>query len=277
MGSPEDEPGRDTDESPRTRVTISRPFWLGRTDVTHRQWKSLMGTDLSAQVRKALEDDTLFTFGPKTRALRDHWGLSRDADAGQRLKNTGENLPMQYVTWAEAMEFCRKLNDRAGSAGTLPNGYRYTLPTEAQWEYACRAGTTGATYGGPMRILGEYNAPVLDPIAWYGASAVWDPAEKDQYPGGTYGPHDVGLKRPNPWGLCDMQGDVYQWCLDWYGPSPGGSATDPDGPDPGSNRVDRGGCWNSTAAHCRSARRDSHAPGVRSNAVGFRLALTPLP
>jgi len=274
MGSPDDEPGRDLNEGPRTRVNLSRPFWLGSTAVTQAQWKRVMGTELADQVRKALADDTPYSLGGRTLALRDQWGLARDSDPALRLRQNDDNLPMHYVTWAEAMEFCRRLTVEARIAGTLPDGYRYTLPTEAQWEYACRAGTTTATYAGRMVILGECDAPVLDGIAWYGKTAIWLPAEKAQYPGGSDGPHDVGLKKPNAWGLHDMQGDVYQWCLDWYGVPTGGTVTDPSGPDSGKTRVDRGGCWNSTAAHCRSARRGGHPPGVRSNAVGFRVALS---
>ena len=287
MGSPTDEPGRSTDEGPQTRVAISKPFWLGSTDVKHGEWKRLMGTDLAGQVRKALQDDTLYDWGGgKMQTLRDHWGLPRDADPARKLLNTDDNLPMHYVSWNEAMEFCRRLTEQARNAGTLPAGYEYTLPTEAQWEYACRAGTTDATYAGPIQIIGKYNAPVLDAIAWYGGNSSvgyqgigtdTSRVSEKQYPGGYAGPRDVGLKQANAWGLYDMLGDVFQWCRDWYGPYPGGSVTDPIGASSGSYRVYRGGSWSSLARRCRSAVRGWDVPGIRYDYLGFRLALSPVP
>jgi formylglycine-generating enzyme required for sulfatase activity len=285
MGSPADEPGRSDNEGPQTKVTISKPFWLGRTDITQGEWKSLMGTDLATQVRKALQDDTPYSFGGNKLTLRDFLGLARDADPTQALGNTDDNLPMHYVSWDNAMEFCRKLTRQARDAGTLPDGYEYTLPTEAQWEYACRAGTTDATYAGPIKIVGKHNAPVLDEIAWYGGNSSvgyqgggWDTTNwpEKQYPGGNAGPRDVGLKKPNAWGLYDMSGDVYQWCRDWFGPYPGGSVTDPVGASSGTGRVDRGGSWSNSADFCRSAYRGGDGPGVRFYGIGFRLALSPV-
>jgi sulfatase modifying factor 1 len=283
MGSPADEPGRQTQEGPQTQVTISKPFWLGQTDITHGQWKSIMGTDLADQVRKALYDNHIYNLGGGPQTLRDYWGLARGADPTSKLGNTDDNLPMHYVSWDDAMEFCRKLTQQAREAGTLPDGYEYTLPTEAQWEYACRAGTTDATYAGPIQIVGKCNAPVLDEIAWYGGNSSlgyqgkgWDTTKwpEKQYPGGTAGPRDVGLKKPNAWGLYDMSGDVFQWCRDWYGPYPDGNVTDPVGASSGPFRVFRGGCWFNFAANCRSAFRDRYQTGFRSNFLGFRLALS---
>ena len=283
MGSPADEPGRSTREGPQTRVTISKPFWLGRTDVTHREWKRVMGTDLAGQVTKALQDDTLYKVGGKKQTLRDYLGLTRETDPAQGLGNTDDDLPMHYVSWDDAMEFCRRLTEQARNAGTLPDGYEYTLPTEAQWEYACRAGTTEATYAGPMQIVGKNNAPVLDAIAWDGgnSSVVYQGKGRDttkwpekQYPGGDAGPRDVGLKQPNAWGLYDMLGDVFQWCRDWYGPYQGGSVTDPIGATSGTSRVFRGSSWVNTAVLCRSAIRYWNVPSLRLNFLGFRLALS---
>jgi formylglycine-generating enzyme required for sulfatase activity len=199
-------------ERPVTQVTISRPFWLGKTEVTQAQWEALMGSDPS--------------------------------------NFKGANLPVEQVTWDEAMAFCQKLTERERAAGRLPEGYAYTLPTETQWEYACRAGTTG-DYAGH-----------LDTMGWYDANS-----------GNSTNP--VGQKQANAWGLHDMHGNVWEWCLDWYGNYPGGSVTDPSGPGSGSHRVIRGGSWLPFAVNCRSAFRFMITPDIRENSLGFRVALTP--
>jgi len=148
------------------------------------------------------------------------------------------------------MQFCRKLTERERQAGRLPEGYEYTLPTEAQWEFACRAGTTGDFAGN------------LDAMAWYNENS-----------GNTT--HPVAQKQANAWGLYDMRGNVWEWCRDWYGSYPGGSVTDPTGPSSGSFRVDRGGSWGNVAGRCRSALRRWYAPGNRLDYLGFRLSLAP--
>jgi formylglycine-generating enzyme required for sulfatase activity len=199
-------------ERPVTWVTLTQPFWLGRTAVTQGQYEAVMGTNPS-QFR-------------------------------------GSDLPVETITWDEAMEFCQKLTDREKAAGRLPNGYAYTLPTEAQREYACRAGTEGPFAGD------------LDAMAWYNANS-----------GNTT--HPVGTKQPNAWGLCDMEGNVWEWCRDWYADKlPGGEVTNPMGPPSGSRRVFRGGSWVYDAALCRSAIRVDFVPRNRFNYVGFRLALS---
>ena len=285
MGSPASEPGRDSDEK-QHEVRISREFWLGKTEVTIAQWRAVMGSSLDDQVRKALQDDTIYDFGGgNKKTLRDFWGLSRDADPDKRIASRDEQCPMTYVSWEEAMEFCRKLTARERAAGRLPAGYEYTLPTEAQWEYACRAGTTGAVYESGYEIRGENNAPVLDGIAWYGGNSCvgysgggWDTAgwKEKQYPGGTASYRVVGGKRANAWGLHDMIGNVFEWCADWYGAYPDGAVTDPVGTSSGSGRVIRGGGWVSTASLCRSALRWDD-PGYRFYSLGFRLALSSVP
>ena len=142
----------------------------------------------------------------------------------------GDDLPVEKVSWDDCQEFCRKTG--------------LQLPTEAQWEYACRAGSTGAYAGN------------LDEMAWYN---------------GDNGTHPVGTKKPNAWGIYDMHGNVWEWCQDWFGDYPSGSVTDPTGPSSDSYRVNRGGGWGGYARDCRSAYRDYDEPGYRGFSLGFRV------
>jgi formylglycine-generating enzyme required for sulfatase activity len=202
--------------------------------------------------------------------------FSKDADPGQYLAGEDENLPMYFVSWNDVMELCKKLTDQERAAGRLPAGYEYTLPTEAQFEYACRAGTTDQTYAGPLVMAGR-DSPLLDKIAWYG----WN--SPDGYTGKgfavsgrTGGPRAVAQKDPNAWGLYDSLGNIWQWCRDWYGPLPGGAVSDPTGPATGTNRVNRGGSFGSGASSERSACRAQNPPAEASAYRGFRLALCPV-
>ena len=156
--------------------------------------------------------------------------------------NCGGDCPVEGVSWEDVQEFIGKLNARSG-------GRPYRLPTEAEWEYAARAGTTEDRYGD------------LDEIAWYRINS-----------GRTT--HPVGEKAANAWGLHDMLGNVWEWVQDWYGSYPGGSVTDPTGPGSGSGRVLRGGSWYINARYCRSASRNRISPGYRDNFLGFRLLRT---
>jgi sulfatase modifying factor 1 len=268
MGSPASEPGRKADEGPQTTVTLTRGFWLGKTCVTIGQWKRVMGVGVRGQLIKAINDDTLYDLGGKRQVLRDFMRWSRDAEPSTYLGNEDDQLPMYFVSWNDAMEFARKLTEGERAAGRLPTAYEYSLPTEAQWEHACRAGTTSATYAG------SNDAAELDKIAWY------DRNSADGYAGrhvGTSpsGPRNVGLKKPNAWGLYDMYGNIWQWCRDWYGSYPGGSITDPTGPPNGSGRVNRGGSFGSGANSERSACRAENPPAEASAYRGFRIALSP--
>ncbi len=299
MGSP----GQDMFFGPQTRVTISQPFWLGQTEVTQGQWTALMGTDVVEQVRRQLAEDRL---AGKQLSRRD--GVSRNvSDPNELVYNTADDAPMYWVSWEEAVAFCRRLTERERAEGRVPQDYEYRLPTEAEWEYAARAGTTTATYAGELEIKAFAHAPVLDPIAWYRGNssegytgkgvdtAAWP---QKQYSGGTAGPRAVATKRPNAWGLYDMLGNVWEWCGDWYSNKlPGGSVSEPTGPATrntvqqaayiaaggdltdettmGAGRVIRGGSWSGAPHVLHAAGRIWQLPSQRESALGFRVALAP--
>ena len=191
-------------------VKITEPFELATCPVTQEQFQRVMGTNPS--------------------------------------KFTGLRKPVEWVSWRDAVEFCRKLS-------ALPQekaaGHVYRLPTEAEWEFACRADTTTAySFGDDDDQLQEYG--------WYAENS-----------GSSTNP--VGEKKPNPWGLYDMHGNVLEWCQDWYGDYPSSSVTDPTGAASGSLRVYRGGSWNFNSDYCRSAIRFRRAPDFRNFYLGFRV------
>jgi formylglycine-generating enzyme required for sulfatase activity len=171
------------------------------------------------------------------------------------FKNCGDDCPVEEVSWNDVQEFIRKLNQREG-------GNKYRLPTEAEWEYAARAGSTEAFANGGISELECGYDSNLDAMGWYCGNS-------------NKKTHSVAQKQPNAWGLYDMHGNVYEWCQDWYGDYPSGSVTDPTGPSGGSRRVKRGGCWNLYARYCRSAFRFRSAPDFRFCNLGFRLLRTP--
>ena len=162
----------------------------------------------------------------------------------------GPDRPVESVSWDNAMEFCKRLSEKTGR--------KYTLPTEAQWEYACRAESKGKyCFGDDESQLGEF--------AWYGANS------DDET-------HPVGMKKPNNWGLYDMHGNVWEWCHDWYDEdyyNQEEASDNPRGPSEGSFRVNRGGSWSNTPQYCRSACRNSYTPGYRSYILGFRVLAVP--
>jgi formylglycine-generating enzyme required for sulfatase activity len=170
---------------------------------------------------------------------------------GEEYVKEGPDYPAVYVNHDDAVEFCRRLSKQ--------EGVEYRLPTEAEWEYACRAGTTTSySFGDDASKLGQY--------AWYGKNA-WDIGEKYA--------HRVGQKLPNPWGLYDMHGNAWEWCQDWYAPY--GSekvVSDPVGPAQGEGRVLRGGSFLSLTSNVRSANRFNNRPVNRFYSLGFRVART---
>jgi formylglycine-generating enzyme required for sulfatase activity len=216
MGSPKSDSEASGDEKPQHAVTLTRSFYMGATEVTQGQWKAVMGTE--------------------------PW-------KGQGSVRKGANYPATYVSWDEAVEYCRRLSDREGR--------EYRLPTEAEWEYACRGGkSTKYSFGDDATLLPQY--------AWFADNA-------DKINAGYA--HLVQQKLVNPFGLYDMHGNVWEWCSDWYGDYTAGPATDPEGPGEGANRVLRGGDWDYDAAGCRAANRSSYAPTYRNTIIGLRLAL----
>lgn len=224
MGSPTTETSRQNDEGP-VQVTLTKGFWLGKHEVTQGQWQQVMDTT--------------------------PW-------EGQGYVKEGSDYPAAYVAYDDAVEFCRKLTESEREAGRLPTTWKYELPTEAQWEYACRAGTkTRFSFGDDETSLAQY--------AWYDDNA-------DQI-GEGYA-HQVGQKLPNTWGFHDMHGNLWEWCRDLYQPK------FPAGRDPvgisGPNRARRGGSWYDGSAKCRSAFRYWNFPGFRSDLdLGFRVARVP--
>jgi formylglycine-generating enzyme required for sulfatase activity len=207
MGSPSAEDGRSDDEK-QVKVTLTKGFWMAKTELTQAQWTAIMGNNPS--------------------------------------NLNGDDLPVENVSWDDAQAFIKKVND----SGVIPEGWKVALPTEAQWEYACRAGETGA-----------YSGRTIDQVAWY-----------DDNSGSKT--HAVGTKKSNAWGLHDMHGNVWEWCEDWYCDELSGGS-DPSGPSSGVLRVSRGGSWDRNAASCRAAYRLGNGPGGRDYSLGFRPALVP--
>ncbi len=213
LGSPESESGPGSDEQPQTTVRLTRGFWIGETEITQRQWWLLMETN-----------------------------PSRNLEGGERA-------PVERVSWEQADAFCRRLDERERGAGRVPEGYAYQLPTEAQWEYACRAGTTGPYAGDLARIA---------------VTGGRDSASKP-----------VGSLDPNPWGLYDMHGNVAEWTRSWYGSYPGGTLDDYAGPAEGAVRVFRGGAFDSPLRGLRSAYREWVTASEPAGNRGFRIVLAP--
>ncbi|MCB9833414.1 MAG: formylglycine-generating enzyme family protein [Planctomycetes bacterium] len=184
--------------------------------------------------------------------------------------------PVEQVSWLDCERMMKRL------AARVP-GLEPRFPTEAEWEYACRAGRAEATYAGAIEIRGMNDAPVLDAIAWYGGNSgvgfeLDDGADSSRWLGRQFdhdvtGTRSVGLKRPNDWGLYDMLGNVWEWCADWFGPYSALPVINPGGPSSAVVRAYRGGSWSSDARDVRAACRAHGRPGLTWYYLGFRLAL----
>ncbi len=249
MGSAAAEEGRDTDEE-QVAVGLSDGFWLGKFEVTQSEWKQVMNSE--------------------------PW-------KGRPFVKEGDDYPATHVSRDDALIFCRVLTTQERKAGRMPARFEYSLPTEAQWEYACRAGTaTRFSFGDETLTLSDH--------AWWGGTGPWGNIQDEAYA------HRVGLKRPNPWGLFDMHGNVWEWCRDAYGRKLAGGddpeaavATREDGLAPWrgpchgadcigrSTFVLRGGSWFRADHYCRSAFRFRFPRRARLSELGFRLALSEVP
>jgi formylglycine-generating enzyme required for sulfatase activity len=234
MGSPTSEADRDSGETQHT-VTLTNGFYMDKYAVKQGEYLALMGSNPSYF--------------------------------------TGDlNRPVEQVSWDDATNYCAHLTQQEQAAGRLPSGWVYRLPTESEWEYACRAGTTtafnfgSAIHGGTANFEDhwEYDASIGYIYVSNPAVPTLDRTTK------------VGSYQPNAWGLYDMHGNVWEWCRDWYGSYPTGSVTDPQGPVSGSGCVLRGGCYSSMGRYCRSAcRYGDIGPQGRGETIGFRVVLAP--
>ncbi|MBN2329938.1 MAG: formylglycine-generating enzyme family protein [Candidatus Omnitrophica bacterium] len=226
MGSPVGEPRRSTDELQHF-VKLTKDFYIGKYEITQAHYEAVTG-----------ENPSFFLNQP--------------------------NYPVERVNWYDCVEFCNRLSEIKGyktvynlgilSADWSADGFR--LPTEAEWEYACRSGAPTAFYWGE-----DSNYTEIDLYAWY-----------DLNSNGRL--HEIGLKRPNAWGLFDISGNVWEWCHDWYGLYDVNDATDPRGMAAGDIRVWRGGNWGDEAMYCRSASRDGWKPQSADQYLGFRIVRT---
>ena len=212
MGSARGNPSSDGDERQHA-VTITRDYFLGAFEVTQSQYERVMGRNPSL------------------------------------VKADGENRPVDRVSWNDAVAFCERLSQLPEEKAA---GRSYRLPSEAEWEYACRAGSPDEyAFGNDTRLLGEY--------AWYSGNSGIDS-------------HPVGQKKPNAWGLYDMHGNAWEWCADWYERYSGRPAIDPTGPSDGTDRVYRGGSVGYSATYSRSANRTATSPSWKGF-VSFRVAM----
>ncbi|MCP5522099.1 MAG: formylglycine-generating enzyme family protein [Verrucomicrobiales bacterium] len=254
MGTPGDETAREDYEGPQTRVTLTRGYWLGKYEVTIDQYREFLlaggdpgGVAWTAANCPIKQDETFSLSGT--------------------LSGRRGDLPMCRINWAGAVVYCDWRTEVARQEGTLPEGYVFALPTEAQWEHACRAGTTTRYSFG--------DTPDCDPISCGVCAALADYCWFCGNSGQKSQP--VGLKQPNPWGLYDMHGNVWEWTNDWWDWTlPGGALVDPLGPEGGTFRTRHGGSWATFPKQCRSGHRYGGTPVASLESLGMRLALVPI-
>ena len=223
MGCTSEQGGKcESDESPNRQTTVSS-YYIGMLEVTQSQWEKVMGTSIYQQRDKVHSSGSLY-------------------------RGAGPDYPMFYVSWEEAKEFCARLSRQTGK--------NYTLPTEAEWEYAARGGNKqeGTKYSGGWSV---------DDVAWYDGNS-------------GSSPHPCGTKRANALGIYDMSGNVWEWCEDWYANQYlQYDNNNPKGASSGSDRVLRGGFFFSNAGGCRVANRNANTPSYRNSDSGFRVVLVP--
>ncbi|MBC8427138.1 MAG: formylglycine-generating enzyme family protein [Deltaproteobacteria bacterium] len=225
------------DDLPQHRVTITRPFHVQTTEVTVGQWRSFI-EDSHYKTEAEAEGGATILAGNKFEMKE---GFYWDNPGFEQT----EKSPVTCISWNDTNAFIKWLNRKEGK--------EYRLPTEAEWEYVCRAGSTGRFFfGNDQNKLGKY--------AWY-----WNNSKKHS--------HEVGVKLPNAWGLYDVLGNVWEWCQDWYAKYPPNEVIDPTGPSSGSEKVFRGGSIHSHARFCRSAYRGGYQPDGRFTSLGFRLVM----
>ena len=249
MGSPTSEVGR-VDRETQHQVTLTRGFWMLETEVTQVMWESVMGNNPSYFVREELPVEEGVTQAMRASVMGNNPSYF-----------VGAKLPVEQVSWDDCQEYIAKLNAHlAGTpeylAGTPGAGFKFSLPTEAQWEYACRAGTTTAYHFGDMLTQQQAN---------------FDGNQTKEVGGNQT--KEVGSYPANAWGLKDMHGNVAEWCLNLVSDHPSGAVTDASGVDVGSFRALRGGSWNEEAERCRSAFRGGAPPSARFGYIGVRLSL----
>jgi len=284
-GSPPDELGRWEDEGPQHEVTLTRGFAMQTTEVTNAQFAAIMNwaldqglvTGSTTEIKNATGD-------PQALLILAEPDCQLSFQDGRLVVDTGkEDYPVIEVTWYGAMAYCHylSLREELNPAVDLSDwsvdrdaaGYR--LPTEAEWEYACRAGSSTAFYNGPITFLGiEPVDPNLNAVGWYEGNS--QNPENDLIDG--LGTHPVGLKEPNAWGLFDMHGNVWEWGSDFLAAYPDRSLTDPENPAFFSEeRILRGGGFFDLSEGCRSAVRWGQLPETSENSFGFRPVRTLAP
>lgn len=242
MGSPASEAERNADEVQHL-VTLTKGIYMGKYEVTQGQYLGVVGSNPS---------------------------FFQTNDVNGNPISPDLNRPVEQVSWNDATNYCALLTQSDRAAGRILSNWMYRLPTEAEWEYACRAGTTSAFHFGSA-IHGsmanfysfyEYDAaigdiPVASPVGYIDRTTT------------------VGSYEPNAFGLYDTHGNVWEWCQDWYDEYPAGAGVDPTGASTGSARVSRGAGWNFVGWYCRSATRGSGPPTHRTSPIGFRVVLAP--